>query len=171
MPDFKSIADLEKYLLGIMEESMEDVGEHAEKIVSERVQKDVYDAYDPSYYDRTYQLKNSLQHNTFVKKRAKEVYSKINHNFRQIRASKPWTHHSIVQDYNPQNYAKWIPVTVHDGTTGLIMAHPEGRPHLRAFELPRPYMRNAWNQMRSSRSHITSLKRALGKRGIRSVDG
>ena len=61
MPTFKSLNDLMRYVNKATADSMPEVGKELEEIMKEEIQKQVYDAYDTSKYDRTKQLLNSVE--------------------------------------------------------------------------------------------------------------
>ena len=61
MAKFKSLKDAMKYIEKATSDSMQEVGRELEEIMKEEIQTQVYDAYDPSKYDRTKQLLNSVE--------------------------------------------------------------------------------------------------------------
>ena len=61
MPTFKSLNDLMRYIDKATSSSMLEVGKELEDIMKEEIQTQVYDAYDPSTYERTKQLLNSVE--------------------------------------------------------------------------------------------------------------
>jgi len=61
MPTFKSLNDLMRYVNKATSDSMPEVGKELEEIMKEEIQTQVYDAYDPSTYERTKQLLNSVE--------------------------------------------------------------------------------------------------------------
>ena len=61
MPTFKSLNDLMIYVNKATADSMPEVGKELEEIMKEEIQTQVYDAYDPSTYERTKQLLNSVE--------------------------------------------------------------------------------------------------------------
>ena len=61
MPTFKSLKDVMKYIEKATEDAMPEVGKELEEIMKEEIQTQVYDAYDPSTYERTKQLLNSVE--------------------------------------------------------------------------------------------------------------
>ena len=61
MPTFKSLNDLMRYVNKATADSMPEVGKELEEIMKEEIQTQVYDAYDPSTYERTKQLLNSVE--------------------------------------------------------------------------------------------------------------
>lgn len=61
MPTFKSLKDAMKYIEKATSDSMQEVGRELEEIMKEEIQTQVYDAYNPSTYDRTKQLLNSVE--------------------------------------------------------------------------------------------------------------
>ena len=61
MPTFKNLNDLMKYVKKATSDSMPELGKELEEIMKEEIQTQVYDAYNPSTYDRTKQLLNSVE--------------------------------------------------------------------------------------------------------------
>ena len=61
MAKFKSLKDAMKYIEKATSDSMQEVGRELEEIMKEEIQTQVYDAYDPSTYERTKQLLNSVE--------------------------------------------------------------------------------------------------------------
>ena len=61
MPTFKNLNDLMKYVKKATSDSMPELGKELEEIMKEEIQTQVYDAYDPSTYERTKQLLNSVE--------------------------------------------------------------------------------------------------------------
>jgi len=60
--EFKSVSELEKYLLKQVSESLQkDVASDGRQLMREHVQDDVYAQYRPSDYERTWQLINSCE--------------------------------------------------------------------------------------------------------------
>ena len=77
MPTFKSLNDLMRYVDKATSDSMPEVGKELEEIMKEEIQTQVYDAYDPSTYERTKQLLNSVE-TTNVDDNSVEVSSRDN---------------------------------------------------------------------------------------------
>ena len=61
MAKFKSLKDAMKYIEKATSDSMQELGKELEEIMKEEIQTQVYDAYDPSEYERTMQLLNSVE--------------------------------------------------------------------------------------------------------------
>ncbi|TPG68896.1 hypothetical protein EEL31_10385 [Brevibacillus laterosporus] len=61
MPKFKSIDELNKYLAKQISESLNEVGDATKNTMQKHVKTDVYDAYTPTQYDRTGQLRNDIE--------------------------------------------------------------------------------------------------------------
>ena len=61
MAKFKSLKDAMKYIEKATSDSMQELGRELEEIMKEEIQNQVYDAYNPSTYDRTKQLLNSVE--------------------------------------------------------------------------------------------------------------
>jgi hypothetical protein len=58
MPNFNTIAELENYLNGKLNETLKnDVANQSKQLMQEHIDKDVYEAYTPKEYERTGQLR------------------------------------------------------------------------------------------------------------------
>ena len=60
MPTFKNLNDVMEYIQKATAESMKEVGDKLEDIMKDTIDEEVYDAYDPKVYDRTYQLRDKM---------------------------------------------------------------------------------------------------------------
>ena len=60
MAMFKNLDDLMKYIEKATAESMKEVGEKLEDIMKDTINEEVYDAYDPKKYPRSYQLRDKM---------------------------------------------------------------------------------------------------------------
>ena len=60
MATFKNLDDLMKYIEKATAESMKEVGEKLEDIMKDTIDEEVYDAYDPKKYPRSYQLRDKM---------------------------------------------------------------------------------------------------------------
>ena len=60
MPTFKNLDEVMKYIEKATAESMKEVGEKLEDIMKDTIDEEVYDAYEPKIYDRSYQLRDKM---------------------------------------------------------------------------------------------------------------
>ena len=61
MPRFKNLKDVENYINKVKADSMRELGECVEDIMKEEIEEQVYDAYEPRFYERTGQLIESVE--------------------------------------------------------------------------------------------------------------
>ena len=60
MPKFKNLKDALRYIEKAKVDSMKEIGECVEDIMKEEIEEQVYDAYEPRFYERTNQFINSV---------------------------------------------------------------------------------------------------------------
>ena len=159
--EFRTIKELQEYLKKEIADSMLKAGKVAERVVREHVDKDVYQAYSPSVYEATFELRESLFTKTpQIKNNIIEV--EVKHNTDLINSYEPNQHHSVVEDYNPQDVSDWIPYIVHEGKTANIWGDSSDAAYLK----PRPYFDNAREELEQSKEHVEALKNDLRSKGI-----
>ena len=73
-----SIAELEKVMIDKVREAMYDTEVNMAETISERINENVYQAYRPKFYNRTYSLRSSLNTGTYDVS-ATKIRSYINH--------------------------------------------------------------------------------------------
>lgn len=159
--EFRTIKELQEYLKKEIADSMKKAGEVAERVVREHVDSDVYLAYMPKKYEATFELRESLFTKTpKIKNNTIEV--EVKHDTDKINAHLPNQHHSVVEDYNPQDVSGWIPYIVHEGKTDNIWGDSSDATYLK----PRPYFDNAKKELEQSKEHVEALKDDLRSKGI-----
>ena len=162
--EFRTIKELNEYIKKQLAASMQKVGETVERVVREHVDKDVYQAYSPKVYEQTFELRESLHTKTpRVKNDVVEV--EVKHNTDLIHSYEPNQHHSVVEDYNPQDVSAWIPYLVSEGQTYNLWDDNSDAAYLK----PRPYFDNAKKELEQSKEHVETLKRELNARGIKVI--
>ncbi len=72
MPTFNSLNALMDYIDSATSSSMKEVGDELEEVFKDAIDEEVYDAYDPKYYERTNELKDMVE-TTKVSKDSVEV--------------------------------------------------------------------------------------------------
>ncbi|MGL5191671.1 MAG: hypothetical protein ACRC7S_18680 [Cetobacterium sp.] len=60
MATFSSLEAIMKHIEKATTDSMKEVGEELEDVFKDAIDEEVYDAYDPVEYDRTYQLRDEM---------------------------------------------------------------------------------------------------------------
>ena len=157
MPTFKNLKQLEKYLQLVVKDSMEDVGREAEHKVRKKIDEMVYqNPTEPSDYERTRELKNSLVH-TQPKQNGNEITVEIKHEDSLIGYYEPNQHMSVVDGSELPVDA--LAEIVHYGKSGKIFG--EGY-----WTKPRPYMETAKEEIIEEKLHVKALKNSLKKKGL-----
>jgi len=162
--EFRTIKELNEYIKKQLAASMQKVGETAERVVREHVDSDVYRAYTPKEYEATFELRESLHTKTpRIKNDVVEV--EVKHNTDNIHSYEPNQHHSVVENYNPQDVSDWLPYLVHEGQTHNLWGDNSDAAYLK----PRPYFDNAKKELEQSKEHVETLKRELNAKGIKVI--
>ena len=154
MPTFRNFKEYEKHINKLLKDSMEEVGAEVEKVLRDRIEKDVYSVYDPKEYERTRELKNSVMH-TQAKDVGGNVVVEVGHDTDMIRAYEPNQHMSI----DGQDVSEYLPRWINDGTIGNAYG-------LGKWTDARPYMDNTKEQIKNDNILENELKKSLRKRGV-----
>lgn len=158
--NFQSLSALEVYLTKMIKDSMEDVGKKCEVVVREKIEEEVYqNPVNPSTYERTRELKNSLIHTSPVQN-GSEIITEIKHETDLIGSYSP-NQHMSVQTGEP--FIEPLAEVVNYGKAGHIFG--EGY-----WTEPRPYMDDAREEIKQDKLHVQSLKESLRNKGIQ-VEG
>ena len=158
MQTFNNLKQLEKYLLKVVTDSMEDVGSVGEKVSREEMEEKVYNnPSQPAMYDRTRELQNSLIHTQPVKN-GNEVTVEIRHEDDLIGHYAPNQHMSVID-------GRELPVDalaeiVNYGKSGHIFG--EGY-----WTEPRPYMDSARERIENEKLHVKAMKESLRNKGLK----
>ena len=168
MPSFNNFAGIEKYLLKVLADCMNEVGGKVDDLLKEHVQKDVYDvgtSLGRDYYHNgssspTGQLRDSVTHSKPTTS-GNEVSTEVHHDSSQM-------------DYNPDTYLHgsnyWSPNDVRDMLPYLIDSGNTGGLFGSVWEgLRRPYFTNTYNELVSKDLVKKWMMEALKKRGLNVV--
>lgn len=141
----------------LLKDSMEEVGVKVEKVLRDRIDEDVYSAYNnpDMSYERTRELKNSVTH-THPKEEDGQIVVKVGHDTSLINPYSPNQHMSVEDGSDVSNY---LPQWINDGTIGNIFG--EG-----VWTKPRPYMDNTKEEIKNNNILEKELKKGLKKRGV-----
>ena len=157
------LAELQK----ARDKALKGAGEKAVDVAKDRVDKDVYATYNPKQYNRTGQLRDSIDASE-VKSSGNTAEVKISHNTDEIHATPPNQHYSVVDG---KSSVESIAEIVHNGRTGAIGQsgywkdapwYDEGD----AFAVPRPYMDNAREELENGK-YKNFMKEELIKQGYK----
>lgn len=155
--DFKNFKSLFNHINKEMAKSMNTAGEVGKEAVKTQMDKDVY-SYKPEEYKRTYELRDSISHDTQVKNN--KVVTKIYHDISKINSYEDgYKHYSADPSYTPKDVSDWMPYLINKGKSGSYFG--EG-----FWTIPRPYVSNAKEQMKKNKLHINVLKNDLKKKGF-----
>jgi hypothetical protein len=165
--DFKinNVNDLKRMMKyiekSVVKDALEDTGDEATELAKDRVDKDVYEAGNPTEYVRTYELRESIEP-TKAKCKDGVVELEIKHNTDKIGSYEPNQHYTVGTKYaktHGTDSSEYVPRLVHNGESGKIFG--EG-----FWTKPRPYMSNTKEEMENGK-YKEMMKRNLEKRGIK----
>ncbi len=147
----RTYSELLRELKKARNKALEGAGEKAVDLVKGRIDEDVYGKYDPSWYERTYQLRDSVDvTNTSIKKDIAEI--EISHDTKKITTGNinNGQHASVVDGFSSHDSIDEI---VHNGLTGAIIEEGYWKDKSwykpkHTFAKPRPYMDNSIQKMR-----------------------
>ena len=140
MAAVKSWKDLEKALIKARDKALEGTGEKTKELVKDRIDRDVYSVASPSIYERTYELRESVQPSK-VNSKGNTAELEIGHDTSLIGSYSPNQHYSVVDGSSSVDSIAEI---VHDGKSGKIFG--EG-----FWTQKRPYMDNAKEEMKDGK--------------------
>ncbi|HZK00615.1 MAG TPA: hypothetical protein VFC79_11430 [Tissierellaceae bacterium] len=132
--------ELEKALMKARDKALKGTGENTKDLVKDRIDKDVYAAGTPNTYERTYELRESVQPSK-VESKGSIAEVKIGHDEGLIGSYSPNQHYSIVDGSSSVHSIAKI---VHDGKSSHILGTGY-------WTNPRPYMDNAKKEMRDGK--------------------
>lgn len=155
MATVKTWKELEKALMRARDKALEGTGEKAKELVKDRIDKDVYSAGTPSVYERTYELRESVQPSK-VKSTGNIAELEIGHDTSLIGSYEPNQHYSVVDGSSSVDS---IALIVHDGRSGKIFGNGY-------WTEERPYMSNAKEEMEDGK-YREFMKEELKKQGYK----
>ena len=154
MVDFKNFKELEKYLQKQIKKSLEeDVAEAAKEQTKESIDRVVYDDYEPTEYQRSYELKDSVSSHVLEDK-DKSLLLEIYHDVSLINpyiVDGTWNIHADVWGNDQsQNIVEWT-LRGHGG----LFTMP-----------PRDYISDTIKVLKENKIIIKQLKDSFKKKGI-----
>ena len=159
---------LEKYLLQIIADVMNEVGQKVEEKLKEHVQKDVYDVGTDmgrsDYYngtgEPTGQLKESVVHSK-PERRNNEVSTEIYHDSNRMNYDASTFLHGS-NHFTPNDVRDMLPYFINEGKTGGLFGA--------AWEnLKRPYLTNTFDEIVSKDLVKVWFVQGLKKRGLKQI--
>lgn len=159
MASFTDLKSLLRHIEKDIKNGMREVGKEAKQITKKHVDDDVYDKYSPSVYDRTGQLKDSIESFEITGTEGEHGVI-IQHDTSKITSSKDPTYNHYSRKPNGHDpdvsdeYMEWV----HDGRSGGAFGFGE-------WQKPRPYMDNARNEIKNTNVHVKTLKSSLTQKG------
>ena len=154
MKGIKTYSDLEVALTRIIAKAMPGVGDKTAELVKNRIDQDVYSVGTPSVYERTYELRESVEAGKITVGKS-TVETEIGHNTTEIGAYEPNQHYSVVDG---SHSTESISEIVNYGKSGKI--YGEGY-----WTQKRGYMDNAQNEMEDGKYKEFMIEE-LKKQGI-----
>lgn len=165
MATVKTYKELEKALMKARDKALKGTGEKTKVLVKDRIDKDVYDTYTPNSYERSYDLRESVEPSD-IRSKGNISEVKISHNEDKIRSV--GNQHRSVVDGRSSSHS--IAEIVHNGKTGAIYqsGYWKDAPWYRSddtFAKPRPYMDNAKKEMEDGKYKEFMIEQ-LKKQGL-----
>ena len=126
---FSNKEQLKKYLEKIAIDGLRYCAGRAEIMLKRLLKKRLYDAYDQSMYDRTYELLNSISHSEVIKENNNSYYVEIYYDTDEIRSyprkedglfSYKWGQHT---SFDGEDTSEWIPLWIEEGTDNQYYSH------------------------------------------------
>lgn len=154
MTNVSSYKDLEIALTRALAKAMSGVGDKTAELVKDRIDKDVYAAGSPTVYERTYELRESVEAGK-VSVGKSIVETEIGHNPTEIGSYEPNQHYSIVDGSHSSDSIAEI---VHDGKSSHILGTG-------FWTKKRPYMDNAKEEMKDGK-YKKFMVEELKKQGL-----
>lgn len=134
----KNMAELAAMLEKKFKSSLEnEVKQEVTETMQEHIQSDVYDAYTPTHYDRTYQLMDDIEGEM------------INENTLKVENTRSENGRDIVEVIETGKGYEWGYIRNLDEEIGA-----------------RPFVENTKEELRSTGKHIEAFKRGLKREGI-----
>lgn len=151
-------SELNDAILSTIQQASIEANEEMKEVVEDSIDEVVYDAYEPEWYERSYDLKHSLD-TEVIEVSFKGLKTKIYHDLNKINPNENlFQHWSIVFD---KDVSEYIPYIVHEmGSHNLWQGEY-------AFTKPRPYMDFAEAQIEDGNLYGKAMKRALDKHGVK----
>lgn len=110
--NFNNLDDLFKHLENTVNESLVPTAEIIRDLVKEYIQKNLYEAYTPQSYNRTYELINSISVNK-ISNNTYEIYYDVDKIFPYITTTF-WNQHASISEYDRSEY---LPYYIERGTS------------------------------------------------------
>lgn len=165
--DVTSIAALKAELLKRIREAMLNISIDAQHRVQDGIQKEVYNKYSPKDYQRTGDLKRSVDTNVSMSRNVTKAV--IFHNTNLMSAVKPYAgnneigQHFSTFAYSPMDYRQYVAETVNFGiSAGKKKKFGDG-----VYARARPYFDNA--QKIVEKNFAKNLKASLKSSGLKVV--
>lgn len=160
MATVKTWKDLEKALKQVAKEALTESKEEMKDIVKENIQDLVYNQYDPTQYERTGQLKDSLVASD-VEEKGNMFETSIHHDTDLIHANSDLGQHASLID--GRSSIDTIAEIVHDGYAPNIFNDKVDY----IWMYPRPYMYVSWKDIKYNGKYKVAMQRSLEKKGIK----
>lgn len=152
-----SYGDLQAKLKEVRNKALEETALKSVILAKEVIEKEVYSVDTPEFYQRTYQLRDSLRDNPLENGGSNLAVIKIDHDRAAISPSAKNFQHASAW-WSPWNYSGYLAKTVHDGLSGGLF----GDNH--AGMSSRPYMDETEKELKAGkyRKFMLDEIRAMG---------
>ncbi len=151
MPEFKNWASLEKYLQGKINETLKDnVFEDAKEKIINHVQSDVMDTYSPKIYERRTSDGLDDPDNIIYESTKDGEITVMN-----IAEPSPSVLGTPFTPSNRTTFSEWI----NNGEVYPLWGEA-------TYTEERPFVDNAIEEIKSTKSHVKAMKEGLRQRGI-----
>ena len=141
MTTVRTWKELEMALIKAKDEALKDASSKAVEVVQNRVDKDVYEAGNPTIYERTYQLRDRLDVLEYENK-GYTSQATIGHDLSKMTYVSNLGQHASLIDGSSSLHS--IAEIVHDGKSGHILGTG-------FWTKKRPYMSNAEEELRKGK--------------------
>jgi hypothetical protein len=163
MPQFKTIAEMNLYILKQLEQSMRILANDVKSMIKDYIQKNLYSSYIPQEYQRTGDFLESLD--VRVTTKGNEVEAEIFFNTDYIHMNEvegnTWNQHMSVdgsETWSGASVAEWIPYFIEWGTHNSLW----DRDGLHSMDTIRKYIE-------STDYHLKEIMKLLKAKGINSI--
>lgn len=155
LANVSSYSALLKELQRVRDKALQGTGEKTKQLVKDRIDEDVYSVATPDVYERTYELRESVQPSK-VESKGNVAEVEIGHDTNLIGSYSPNQHYSVVDGSSSVDYIANI---VNNGESGKI--YGEGY-----WTKKRPYMDNAQKEMEDGK-YREFMEEEINKLGIK----
>lgn len=147
--NFNNYKQLEKYMNKMIIDGLEYCAWRAESMLKQLLKERLYDFYEPSMYDRTFELLNSITHGNIIKLNNNTYYIEVFYDTDKIRSyprkenglyTYKWGQHTSFQN---EDVSEWIPTWIESGTNNKYYSHKGTK----SMEDTKKWISNEYNRL------------------------